>query len=101
MQKVQRWSQPFCTSMKARVRSAKPSKVGAAVARGVELLGVAEDEIDLGHGGEAFGLDLRRAAGHDDARFRVLLAGPPDRLKVMTCGAPIRQPRSDAAAARR
>src|ERR687898_748212 len=50
MQKVQRWSQPFCTSMKARV------------------------------------LDLRRPAGHDDARPRVLLARPPDRLARLAGG---------------
>ena len=33
MQKVQRWSQPFCTSTKARVRSAKPVTRCGAVSR--------------------------------------------------------------------
>ena len=34
----------------------------------VHLLGVADDAIDLRHGGEAPGLDLRGAAGDDEAR---------------------------------
>ena len=33
MQKVQRWSQPFCTSTKARERSAKPATRCGAVSR--------------------------------------------------------------------
>src|SRR3712207_5199011 len=33
MQKVQRWSQPFCTSTNARARSAKPAARCGAVSR--------------------------------------------------------------------
>jgi hypothetical protein len=35
---------------------------------GSHLLGVADDEVDLGHRGKAVGLGLRGAAGDDDAR---------------------------------
>ena len=44
------------------------------------LLGVAEHAVDLRHGGEAFGLDLRGAAGDDDSRIRPLAPGSADRL---------------------
>ncbi len=106
MQKVQRWSQPFCTWTKARARPAKPSIRCAAVSltammslttafgasptpkaaraslprRGAELLGVAEDAIGLGHGDESLRLGLRRAAGDDDLRLRPLAAQRADRL---------------------
>ena len=92
MQNVQRWSQPFCTWTKARVRPAKASTRWAAVSltammsltiafgasfeiesgarlrpgRGAELFGIAEHLIGLGHGGESLRLGLRRAAGDDD-----------------------------------
>ena len=36
----------------------------------IELFFVAEDAVDLGHGGEDLRLGLRRAAGDDDARVR-------------------------------
>ena len=93
MQKVQRWSQPFCTCTKARARPSMASTMcagglahgqdvvdarlleivdaeirqGAVVVR-LQLLLVAEHEVDLGHGGEGCRLGLRGAAGDDDAR---------------------------------
>ena len=51
-----------------------------AVALGVKLLLIAEDEIDLGHAGEARRVDLRRAAGDDDLRRRPFPPRPADRL---------------------
>ena len=91
MQKVQRWSQPFCTCTKARVRPRMPSircgavslhrhdvvdrgfsrspptPKSAAPGLGRHLLVVADDAARPRHGGEALGLDLRGAAGDDDA----------------------------------
>ena len=46
----------------------------------IELLLVAEHAIDFGHGGERVRLGLRRAAGDDDARLRLLAAELADRL---------------------
>ena len=104
MQKVQRWSQPFCTWTKARVRpsSALDQVTGGLrhrhdvvdlhlvverhaerhrpIALGLELVGIADDEIDLGHVGEGARLGLRRAAGDDDLPRRVVALGLADRL---------------------
>ena len=46
----------------------------------MHLLGVADDAIDLRHVGEAAGLDLRGAAGDDEARMRPLALEPTDGL---------------------
>ena len=103
MQKVQRWSQPFCTCDEGA--GVRPRSRRSAAARGVarrhdvetsdargcrqlegrarssaQLLGVAEDAVDLGHGGEACRLDLRGAAGDDDARPGCSRAQPADGL---------------------
>ena len=99
MQKVQRWSQPFCTCTKARVWPRMPSMRCGAVSLtammsltrtfsvsatpksrscrtglGLHLLVVADDLRDLRHGGEHLGLDLRGAAGDDDAARRAFRA---------------------------
>ena len=42
--------------------------------------------VDLGHGGEAGGLDLRGAAGDDDARLGLLARAPADRLAGLALG---------------
>ena len=47
---------------------------------GLELVGVADHEIDLGHVGERARIGLRRAAGDDDLPRRVLALRPADRL---------------------
>ena len=47
---------------------------------------VAEHEIDLGHGGERAGVDLRGAAGDDDARAGPLAARLADRLAGLAHG---------------
>ena len=47
---------------------------------GLELLLIADDVVDLVHGGEARGIDLRRAAGDDDLGVGMLAPGSPDRL---------------------
>ena len=52
----------------------------AAIGVGGQLLRIAEDEVDLRHGGEGRGLGLRGAAGHDDAPLRMLAARLADRL---------------------
>ena len=88
MQKVQRWSQPCCTWTKARARPANSvdqmrrglarrhdvgrPRAGASGAQlsGLQLLGVAEHAVDLGQRGAARRVDLRGAAGDDDARVR-------------------------------
>ena len=94
MQKVQRWSQPFCTWTKARVRSFSPSircgvaalhlhDVGDRHARSVaglpafrpQLFLVAQDPVDFRHGGEHLRIGLGGAAGDDDAGVRIFRAG--------------------------
>ena len=47
---------------------------------GFELFLIADDVIDLVHGGEAGRIDLRRAAGDDDLGVGPLAARPPDGL---------------------
>ena len=87
MQKVQRWSQPFCTSTKARalgeagrqmrgglahrhdVPTSDPAPPAAAKLFRFELLGIAEHPVDFRHRGERAGIDLGGAAGDDDARL--------------------------------
>ena len=105
MQKVQRWSQPFCTCTKARARPCQPSIRCSAVSltdmmsstrtrslcvhaesRGADpdvraqLLGIADDLRDLVHRRERCRLDLRRAAGDHDLGLRVEAAELADRL---------------------
>lgn len=111
MQKVQRWSQPFCTWTKARERPVSVDQVqglfahrhdvvdrdllagsdaeigparqglaGLAPGLGLHLLVIADDPVDLRHGGEDLGLGLRGAAGDDDAGGRVFALQPADRL---------------------
>src|SRR5690606_1043309 len=55
-----------------------------AVGMALQLLFVAEDEIDLLHGGEAGRVGLRRAAGDDDARGRVGAPRLADRLPCLS-----------------
>ncbi len=52
----------------------------AAIALGAELRQIAQHLVHLGHGGVAGGIDLRRAAGDDDAGLRPLAARAADRL---------------------
>ncbi len=52
----------------------------------IELLGIADHAIDFRHGRECRGLGLRRAAGDDDARLRILAAQFADRLPRLTHG---------------
>ena len=52
----------------------------------VELFLIAEHAVDLGHGGESLRLDLRRAAGDDDARAGPLAADAADRLARLAHG---------------
>ena len=56
------------------------------VAPRLELLGIAEDEVDLGHGGEGFRVDLGGAAGDDDAGVRIVAARLADRLAGLAHG---------------
>ena len=58
----------------------------AAIGLGVQLVVVADDEIDLGHGGEGGGLGLRGAAGDDDAGIRVFAPRLADRLARLAHG---------------
>ena len=53
---------------------------------GFELLLIADHVIDLVHGGEAGGIDLRGAAGDDDLCLGPLAAGLADRLPRLTHG---------------
>ncbi len=55
---------------------------GVAPGRRDELLLVAERRGRLRHGGKRVRLDLRRAAGDDDARVRPLAREPADRLRA-------------------
>ncbi len=105
MQKVQRWSQPFCTCTKARALPSMASTRWPAVSltdmmsltrafskqvdaeirqRAIgmrrELFLIAEHEVDLVHGDEIVRLGLRGAAGHDDARIGVFAPRLADRL---------------------
>ncbi len=100
-QKVQLWSQPFCTARKARVWPSIAASTGAgalsrraasamgatlilcakaAPRQGAGLFGIAHDMGDFRHVREGLGLDLRRAAGDDDARAGPLALHPADRL---------------------
>ena len=45
---------------------------GRAPGRALHLVVIADDAIDFGHGRKHLGLDLRSAAGNDDARSRPL-----------------------------
>src|SRR5207244_11746195 len=56
------------------------SQVQGAESAGVHLLGIADDAIDLRHVRKAARLDLRRAAGYNEARTRALALEPADRL---------------------
>ena len=47
---------------------------------GAHLLVVADDAVDLRHGGKGFGLGLRRAAGDEHPRVWPLALEPADRL---------------------
>ena len=102
MQKVQRWSQPFCTCRKARVWPSKWSTIWGAVSRtlmmsltwmrspppiaeigiavGDELFLVAQHRIHFRHGGIGLGLDLRRAARDQDGAAGIFALQPADRL---------------------
>ena len=105
MQKVQRWSQPFCTCTKARVRPRMPSmrcSGGLAHRHDVvddDLLAVADAEIAAAAQVSAFsfsslpmtrrppawprrsaGSICARAAGDDDPRVRAARGEPADRL---------------------
>ena len=57
-------------------RDARAAVPGA----GVELLLVADDAVDFRHRGELLRIDLRGAAGDDDARLRPLALDAADRL---------------------
>ena len=50
------------------------------VQRGIRLFAIADHARHFGHGGEAFRLHLRGAAGHHDARIGPPLMGLPDQL---------------------
>ena len=63
-----------------------PRMVEAAPDCAIELFVVAEDAIDLGHVGEGLRLGLRRAAGDDDARSRLLAADLADGLARLAHG---------------
>ena len=58
---------------------------GTAEAFALELFFIAEHEIDFAHLGKALGIDLRGAAGDDDARVRIVASGLADRLARLTC----------------
>ena len=51
-----------------------------------QLLRVAEDAVDAGHGGQRRRVDLRGAAGDDDAGAGLLAARPADRLARLALG---------------
>ena len=113
-QKVQRWSQPFCTCRKARVSAIEvidhlrrglahahdvvdadtfgrtDAEVG--IGAGAELFLVAEHRVHFRHGGVGLGLGLRRAAGDDDAPRRVFAPALADRLARLAHGF-VRSPR--------
>ena len=102
MQKVQRWSQPFWTSTKARAPTvqtvdqvpgafahrhdvvdldpAGPGDPEIRIGASVELFGIAQDEIDFIHGREGIRVDLRGAAGDHNGLVRVIAARLADRL---------------------
>ena len=46
-------------------------------AAGARLFGIAQHQVDLGHGGEGLRLDLGGAAGDDDPRARPLARAAP------------------------
>ena len=54
--------------------------------RGMELFGVADHAVDLGHGGVTRGIDLCGAAGDDDAGLGVGAPCAPDRLARLALG---------------
>jgi hypothetical protein len=64
MQKVQAWSQPFCTATKARVcwRGARPQGAAGTFHARASSLSHWPQAIDLGHGGDGLALDLGGAA---------------------------------------
>src|SRR5215207_6687653 len=49
-----------------------------------DLVVVADDSIDLGHGFEGFRIELARTASHKDARVRPFAMRAPDRLSCLT-----------------
>ena len=51
-----------------------------------QLVMIADNMIDLGHGIPCFGSDLGGAAGDDDPCLRILAAGPPYRLTGLALG---------------
>ena len=53
---------------------------------GIELVPVAYDLVDLGHGGVGLGRDLRAAAGHHDARLGPGAPRAADRLPCLALG---------------
>jgi hypothetical protein len=83
MQKVQRWSQPFCTCTKARVcprwrrarqrdlfrRHDVADRDAFVPPPGLrrQLFFIADHAVDFRHGGKTLRIGLRRAAGDDDA----------------------------------
>ena len=58
----------------------------AAPAFGLQLLGIADDAADLGHGGEGGRVDLGGAAGDDDPGIGPVAAGAADRLAGLALG---------------
>jgi hypothetical protein len=69
-------------SLAAMPKSGPTSERRARLAPGLRLhlLVVADDPVDLGHGGEDLRLGLCGAAGDDDAGVRVLALHAADRL---------------------
>ena len=57
-----------------------------AIARSAHLLGIADHGIDLRHGSERGRIDLRGAAGDDDARGGMVAARAADRLARLAHG---------------
>ena len=59
---------------------------GARQMAGTELLRIANDPVDLGHGRERGGVQLRRAAGHDEPRRGPFAPQPANGLPRLTDG---------------
>ena len=52
----------------------------------LQFVGVAQNLVDFRHPRKRFRISLHGAAGHDDSRIRIVLAGPADRLARLSYG---------------
>ena len=76
----------FCSWLSAEIVRARERRGGRGPRLGRDLAVIADDAVDLGHGGEALRIGLGGASGDDDARLRPLALRLADRLARLALG---------------